>query len=190
VADAPYVLNALFPWGRPTIGVGLADGVGEINVAASFEVYAATSSAARAIPLADDDVVRTRHGVVLLPTIADEHTSVDRFVVPGDATVLDADLRNWATARGLAIEATGSGFDPVLRDLAERSDRATARMTAKYIEYPLDGSVLSGAAWPWRPTFLLAGTLALGVTIGVGAPMVVRILAARRPRLRATSPVG
>lgn len=42
-------------------------------------------------------------------------------------------------------------FDPVLRD-PPRTDRAAARTTAKYTEYP-DGHLrLTGGAWPWRPT--------------------------------------
>jgi len=78
----------------------------------------------------------------------------------------DAGLAAWATDRGLPIErphaarAPGeSSFDPVLRDLAASTDAATARATAKFVEYPLDGSRLPGAPWPWRPTVLLALTL-------------------------------
>lgn len=58
-------------------------------------------------------------------------------------------------------------FDPVLRDLAAHTDRATARTTAKYTEYP-DGHLrLTGGAWPWRPTLLCAATLMVAAGLGL-----------------------
>ncbi|GAA3131718.1 DJ-1/PfpI family protein [Streptosporangium carneum] len=50
--DLPYALNAAFPWFASVVGVGLNPGVGEIDVAAAFEVYAGGSFAARAVALA------------------------------------------------------------------------------------------------------------------------------------------
>jgi len=48
-----------------------------------------------------------------------------------------------SSARGLAAELPHAGrapgefsFDPILRDLASHADRATARTTAKFTEYP------------------------------------------------------
>lgn len=38
-ADLPIGLNALVPWLRPTIGLGLVNGVGETDVASAFQVY-------------------------------------------------------------------------------------------------------------------------------------------------------
>jgi hypothetical protein len=38
--DLVYLLAVVFPWLRPTVGVGLVEGVGELEVAAPFEVYA------------------------------------------------------------------------------------------------------------------------------------------------------
>jgi hypothetical protein len=46
----------------------------------------------------------------------------------------------------------------MLADLASHSDQTTARVAAKSIEYPTDQLELAGAAWPWRPTALLALT--------------------------------
>jgi hypothetical protein len=97
-ADLPYVLNAVFPWRRPTVGVGLTEGIGEIDVAAVFELYSATSSATRTVPVAGSRIVTTRHGVVLLPDLADGDTAaVDRLIVPGvrDETGIDARLGAW-----------------------------------------------------------------------------------------------
>ncbi|MBG0824568.1 DJ-1/PfpI family protein [Planomonospora sp. ID91781] len=175
-ADLPYVLNAAFPWGRPSVGVGLAEGVGEIDVAAAFEVYSGTSFAARTVPVAAGPVVRTRHGVLLLAEPAGPGAApVDRLVVPGARHAGEAGpaLTAWAAGRGLEMvlphrdRAAGeSGFDGVLRDLAARADLATARATAKFTEYPVGHLELAGPAWPWRPTAL--GALALAAAVGGG----------------------
>ena len=50
---------------RPALGVGLAEGVSELDVAAPFEVYA-TSFAARTVPIAATPAVTTRHGLRLI----------------------------------------------------------------------------------------------------------------------------
>jgi hypothetical protein len=39
-SDLAYLLTAVFPWSRPTVGIGLLQGVGEIGVASVFEIYA------------------------------------------------------------------------------------------------------------------------------------------------------
>jgi len=181
-ADLPYALNAAFPWGRPTVGIGLVDGVGEIDAAAAFELYAGTSSAATGIALATHSPVLTAHGLVLMPAVAADQ-AVDRFVVPGvvDADRIDGGLTAWARTRGLAVDLphadlrTGEfSFDPVLRDLARRADRATARTTAKYVEYPAAGLRLDGPAWPWRSTGLALLTLVLAAGAGVLAVLGAR----------------
>ncbi|GIH76483.1 DJ-1/PfpI family protein [Planobispora longispora] len=176
-ADLPYGLNAAFPWGRPSLGVGLAEGVGEIDAAAVFEVYSGTSFAARAIPVAAGRTVRTRHGMILVAEPAGAATApVDRLVVPGARHEDEAgpELVAWAAGRGLPVElphrdrgAGESAFDPVLRDLAARADRATALATAKFTEYPAAHLTFTGPAWPWRPTALLV--LALAVAAGAAA---------------------
>ncbi|WP_143590117.1 DJ-1/PfpI family protein [Thermoactinospora rubra] len=184
--DLAYGLNAAFPWFGPTVGVGLQQGVGEVDVAAAFEVYAGASFAARAVPLASGPVVTTRHGVTLLARPAEGVDRVDRFVVPGAraAAQVDPALTRWAAGRGIPVElphrdqAGGEfSFDPVLRDLAAHADVATARATAKFTEYPSSHLRLSGAAWPWRPTALLVAALALG---GLAPPLIVRLAAVRR----------
>jgi putative intracellular protease/amidase len=43
--DLSYALTMAFPWFRPTVGVGLAEGAGEIDVAAAFDIYAGNSFA-------------------------------------------------------------------------------------------------------------------------------------------------
>ena len=97
-------------------------------------------------------------------------------MVPGVGRIeeVDSHLLGWAAARGLNVELPNVGqaagelsFDAMLGDLASHSDQTTARVTAKSIEYPTDQLELAGAAWPWRPTALLAltATAALGVAL-------------------------
>jgi hypothetical protein len=76
-----------------------------------------------------------------------------------------------------STQAAGEfSFDAMLRDLAGHTDRATARATAKSIEYPAEQLELAGAGWPWRPTALLAPT----VTAVIGVALLPA--AARRNR--------
>ncbi|GAB1640854.1 DJ-1/PfpI family protein [Krasilnikovia sp. MM14-A1259] len=190
VADLPYALNAAFPWLRPSVGIGLVDGVGEVDAAAAFEVYSGTSFAARTVPLAAGRSVTTRHGLLLLTTPADAAAPrVDRLVVPGVERP-DPALARWAADRHLDVtlphtaQAPGEfPFDPVLRDLAAHADRATARATAKFTEYPAQHLVLSGSAWPWRSTLLGAATVAAAAGIGLLPALVIRRVR-RRPAAR------
>ncbi|MFF3632104.1 DJ-1/PfpI family protein [Streptomyces sp. NPDC002164] len=181
--DLPYALNAAFPWLRSTVGIGLVDGVDEIDAAAAFEAYGGVSFSARTVVLGSRGTVTTRHGLVLIaqPTGSSSH-GVDRFVVPGvaDVSAVDTSLRTWAHRNKLAVELPGGGrhdgefgFDPVLRDLARHSDRSTARVTAKFSEYPSSHLTLTGAAWPWRSTLLAVA--AAVVSVGAGfLPTAIR----------------
>jgi hypothetical protein len=154
--------------------VALTGGAGETDLAAAFEVYSGTSFAARLLPVAAERTTRTRHGMLLLaePVAASsgsgELPALDRLLVPGvrAGDEMDARLAGWAHRIGLRPElphrgsgAGRSAFDPVVRELAAWGDRATARATAKFTEYPAAHLRLDGPAWPWRPTALLLATL-------------------------------
>ena len=136
------------------------------------------------MPIATDRIVTTRHGLRLVANPVGEGVpDVDRFLVPGagDPAEVEAGLREWAGARGVDVELPHgdrrpgeSGFDAVLRDLAENADRATARAAAKFTEYP-DGHLrLTGAAWPWRSTALFVVALMAGVATGVFLPLLAK----------------
>ncbi|MGW3952216.1 DJ-1/PfpI family protein [Streptomyces sp. NPDC004752] len=186
VGDLPYALNAAFPWLRPTVGIGLVDGVDEIDAAAAFEGYGGVSFAARTVVLGARDTVTTRHGLVLVTEAADgDSHGVDRFVVPGVASssAVDEPLRAWAHRNGRAVElpdggrrAGEFGFDPVLRDLAEHGDRRTALVTAKFSEYPSSQLTLTGAAWPWRSTLLAASAVLVSVGAGFVPTLIRRLI--------------
>jgi putative intracellular protease/amidase len=185
--DLSYALTMAFPWFRPTVGVGLVEGAGEIDVAAAFDIYAGNSFAARAVPIAAGATITTRHGLQLIAQPAGTGaTGLGRFVVPGprNAGEVDPGLAQWAASRGLGLELPHAGqadgefsFDPLLRDLAAHAGKATARSTAKNIEYPMAHLRLAGSQWPWRPTALFALTIAAAV----GAAFLPA--AARRHRL-------
>jgi putative intracellular protease/amidase len=170
--DLINLLAALAPWRRPALGVGLVEGASELDVAAPFEVYA-TSFTARTVPIAARPTVTTRHGLRLVAAPADATAPrIDRLIVPGVHSLDQAGTRlaGWAAGRGLDIElpqADGEfSFDAMLRDLAACAGRATARVTAKSIEYPIGHLRLAGPAWPWRPTTLLALTGAAAIAAG------------------------
>ncbi len=98
----------MLPWFRPTVGIALRDGVGELDATAAFEVYG-QSAAARTVALATGDTVRTRHGLVLLTTSYSHAPGLSRVVVPGAATQTDIDprLRAWAHDQQLTVEPLG-----------------------------------------------------------------------------------
>ncbi|MFG2040673.1 DJ-1/PfpI family protein [Dactylosporangium sp. NPDC048998] len=202
LSDLPYGLNAAFPWLRPTVGIGLVDGLDEIDVAAAFELYAGTSFAAHTLTLAAHPVVTTRHGVVLLADPTGTTTAkVDRFVVPGlrNLDQVDPGLRQWAGERHLGIDLPHAGraagefsFDPVLRDLARHTDRATAVTTAKFTEYPAAQLRLAGGAWPWRSTLLAVLTLVIATGVALLPAAVTRLMSRLpgRGRRPAAEPVS
>jgi transcriptional regulator GlxA family with amidase domain len=183
--ELAFLLAVGFPWWRPTVGVGLVEGVGELEVAAPFEVYA-SSFAARTVPIATATVT-TRHGLRLVAAPANaDALRIDRLVVAGVGSIeeVDARLLGWAADRGLDVELPNGGqaagafsFDAMLGDLAGHSDQTTARVTAKSIEYPTERLELAGAGWPWRPTALLALTAAAAIGIAL-----VPVAATRRSR--------
>jgi hypothetical protein len=158
------------------VGIGLVTGVGEIDAAAAFDIYAGNSHAARAVSIAAGSTVMTRHGLQLLAQPAGPGAPrVGRLVVPGprNTSELDPGFARWAADRGLDIALPQAGqadgefsFDPLLRDLAAYADKATARSTAKNTEYPTAHLQLAGSPWPWRPTALAALTIAAAIGAG------------------------
>lgn len=47
--DAPVALKAAPPWFRPTVGIELTNGIGEIDAVAPFEVHASSWSRQRSV---------------------------------------------------------------------------------------------------------------------------------------------
>jgi putative intracellular protease/amidase len=190
--DWPVGLNYVMPWLRPTVGIVLRDGVGELDATAAFEVYG-QSAAARTVALARHDTVRTQHGLVLLTTSLADAPDLSRVLVPGANTpgAIDAQLRAWAGNRGVSVEplagrsssdgstSGGGGFSAALQNLADHSDASTTTATAKMIGYPTVDLDLGSHRWPWRPVLLAIAGLALAVLAAL-APVAL----ARRRRRR------
>lgn len=184
-SDIPVGLNALIPWFRPAIGVGLSNGVGEIDVASAFEVFN-MSFAARAVPLGATDTVTTRHGLVLLTVPVLQAPAVDRIIAPGAARDQDVDpqMRDWAASRHVPVDALGGaggalGFDGALEYLARHTDRATALSAAKMIDYPTAHLDLPPGGPSIRVPVLLAVGLLLAILTGF---LLVSPLRRRRGR--------
>jgi hypothetical protein len=130
--DLAYLLAVVFPWLRPTVGVGLVDGVGELGVTAPFEVYA-SSFAARTVAIAAEATVTTRHGLRLVATPANAGgLRIDRLVLPGVGRTeeVDSQLLGWAGAGWpwrptalLALTATAALGVALLPAAATRRNR-------------------------------------------------------------------
>jgi hypothetical protein len=187
------------PCFRPTVGVALLDGVGELDATAAFEVYG-QSAAARTVAIASGDTIRTRHGLVLLTTAISDAPALSWVVAPGaaDLVAVDPQLRRWAGTRHLTIEplagravlgagrgSGGGGFTAALQNLAAHTDAATARTTAKMIGYPTTDLNLPSGHRSWRTVLLGIASLALAVLIGQALARL-----AQRRRRRSATPDG
>ncbi len=177
VGDLPVGLNALIPWGRPTLGIALADGVGEIDLASSFEVFD-VSYAARPIALSSSGTVLTTHGMVLHTSTPGDRPTPNRLAVPGAGGTADLDpiLRVWASRNDIPVDAIhgpgGSpGFDGALEYLAAHAGTATAVSAAKMIDYPIARLRLDGRAGLRIPLLLGLG-LALAVLAASMPPLI------------------
>ena len=161
------------PWFRPTVGIALTDGVGELDATAAFEVYT-QSAAGRAVPVADGNTVRTEHGLTLLTTSTGNAPSLSWLVVPGTQNI-DPAMRRWAESRDLDVEplravgasdgsqgghgiAGGGGFAAALENLADHVGGTTERSTAKMIGYPTRVVDLDGGHTALRTGLLAAGS--------------------------------
>ena len=186
--DWPVGLNYVMPWFRPTVGIALRDGVGELDATAAFEVYS-QSAAAGTVSLAAGDTVRTRHGLVLLTTSYAQAPRLSRVVVPGahTLTAVDPRLRTWASDHRITLEPLASrgepgegGFAAALENLARHTNAATTSATAKMIGYPTTGLDLGDRHQFPRTVLLTIAALVLAVLVGLAPGWVLR----RRRRLR------
>jgi putative intracellular protease/amidase len=183
-ADVVAVLSAGYRWDRPTMGVLLTDGVGEIELASAFRPYTELSYLAHPLAVTPGGrPIRSRHGLTFVPRadLTSAAPELDRLLVPG------ADAALHAAADGLSLperltpvylhQQPGFAFDGALRDIARARDVATARWVAKTLQYPTTNPTLSGSAWPWtltlRPILIAAGA-------AIAAALGLRLLRRRR----------
>ncbi len=190
-ADTVALLNVAYR--EPSqLGVVLTEGVGEIELASVFRPYTELSYVARPHTITlDGSPIRSRHGLTFVPrsTLGPVADRLDRLIVPGADAARQADPAVASAAEDAGLEATYMHrddlfpFDPVLQDIAETKDVATATWVAKTLEYPVQAE-LSGSAWPWMSTAKLALVGLTGAAVAfVAGFAVVRLLRAR-PGLR------
>src|SRR6266508_3130601 len=176
-ADVVALLSAAYRWDRPSTGILLTDGVGEIELASAFRPYTELSYLARPVAVtADGRPIRSRHGLTFVPRaeLTAAAPGFDRLLVPG------ADAARRAAADGLSLperltpvylhQQPGFAFDGALRDIARTRDVATARWVAKTLQYPTTDPRLSGSAWPWTLTLRpipIAGAAAIAAAVGI-----------------------
>jgi putative intracellular protease/amidase len=174
--DVVSLLSAGYRWDRPTMGVLLTGGVGEIELASAFRPYTELSYLVRPLAVTTDGrPIRSRHGLTFAPRaiLATAAPRLDRLVVPG------ADAARRAAAGGLALperltpvylhQQPGFGFDGALSDIARTWDVATARWVAKTLQYPTTNPPLAGPAWPWGLTLraVLLAAAAVAAVLGI-----------------------
>ena len=115
LGDLPALVSSAVPWGPPTVGIVLADGVSEVDVAAEFEVPT-VSGTVDAVAVTDDGWITTRHGMVLAGAAPTNAPRLHTRVVPSTTDV------------------PGHGFEAALRRLScsrlGRSSRPVSRQDA------------------------------------------------------------
>jgi putative intracellular protease/amidase len=170
-ADYPYGLHATLPWFQPTYGLGLTEGVDEIDVAAAAELYGGVAFTAHVIPVARQPIVTTAHGLRLLATPVGAAPALDRLVVPGvqETTLAAGGASSFLPQAG--ARPGDSAFDPVLRDIAAADGRAVATTAAKYLEYPVP-ALPDRTGRPWRIIGLVAGLVVLALA-GAAVPLLL-----------------
>ncbi len=179
--DAGVGLNAVLPWFRPTLAVGLTDGVGEIDTAALSDVYS-YASAARLVPVSSGSSITTAHGVVILTTPAASFPhGASRLVLPGAkaATEMAPALRSLAARQQLPVaplnQGDTSGFDAALTDLASNFSTAISRSTAKMLDYPVSPTTQYSTSPALRAPILFGLAFILAAAAGM-IPTLIRVL--------------
>ncbi|SEF37865.1 DJ-1/PfpI family protein [Amycolatopsis pretoriensis] len=174
--DAAAIVNAAFRWNPDEIGVLLANGVGEIELASVFDTEGQSLSSRTLAVSTDGAPIRSRHGLTFLPRAALAGADLDRLIVPGATRGVTG-----GPEPEYVHDRPGFAYDTAVSALARRTDVATARWTAKVLELPTDGVGFEGRAWPWLPTAVPIALILLGAAAIVVARRVRAPRAARRP---------
>ncbi|MCC7360608.1 MAG: DJ-1/PfpI family protein [Anaerolineales bacterium] len=174
------LINILFHPVHPVVGVLLYDGVGELELAAAYDTYAATYTTKLVGVSPTRRLITTQHGLQVVPRsgFADVQ-ALERLIVPGSRAhqLAAAELNAWSASSSAApvfyLHANTPAefaFDAPLRDLAQRENIPTAVLNAKRLEYRAGTLQTEGARWPvWltiRPLLAGLGGLALALVLG------------------------
>ncbi|SFW81272.1 hypothetical protein [Amycolatopsis australiensis] len=154
--DAAAIVNAAFRWNPDEIGVLLADGAGEIELASIFDTQGQSLSSRTLSLSAGRGPVRSRHGLTFPPRASlAAAPDLARLLVPGAARGVTPPPGG--PAPEYVHDRPGFPYDSAVSALSRRTGVATARWTAKVLELPPpppppDGVRFEGRAWLWLPT--------------------------------------
>ena len=163
------VLNLMYRWDRPTLGVALLDGVDDLTLAALYDTSPAMLAGRLVSVVPQGSVITTRYGLQLVARRTPEQWATSNPLLIPDAGVGSA-LPAWAARynRRAALPSDGSfPFSRALVDLARRTDRPTARLAAKRLEIRSLDDPLPGRRWWDSPVVLrplMLGLLSLTLT--------------------------
>lgn len=182
--DAILYANAAWRLLRPTIGVAMHDGVGELDLSNVFDAHSHLMTA-RVQTVAEQAIVVTRHGLTIYPSMeltSMEGGTFDRLIVPG----VDADKHagSLVAAIGKAApkvrpeyvhvaHAERFGLEPVIEDLARTADVPTARFALKRMEFRSTALRFEGSPLPVLP-------IAVFIMLAAAGPAVVMLARGRR----------
>lgn len=166
--DAPLILNTVFPWGRPSVGVELRDGVGEIDVASILAVYT-YSQAATAAAYSRTGSITTQHGIEI--RTATSVSSSEVSVVAGQ----------------LGAPGSEQGLDAAFELLSRSAGSSVVRSASKMLEYPIYRVTPEVAPWDKQVRAPLLVILSLAVAVGVGLLPLSVSRWVRRARTSATA---
>jgi transcriptional regulator GlxA family with amidase domain len=171
LADAILYANAAFHLNRPTVGLALYPGVGEIDLSNVFDAHAHLMTATVVAVAADTGVVTTEHGLTVFPGASG--VDLDRLIIPGTegrskAAAITTAIRKAKADMPLsyvhAEEPGRFGLEPVIEDLARSSDALTAQFALRRMEYR-SGEVAFGNGRPWTVFVTMLALSAIGLIV-------------------------
>jgi putative intracellular protease/amidase len=113
-----FLRNWLSFWRWETFGVPVDEGVDEIALALTVDVYSRTALSTVVTLGNSGDAVRSRHGLIIRPNASRQAVAVDHMLPPPPS------------------DAPAQTLDRELADIASRFDRPTAEIVALVVEYP------------------------------------------------------
>lgn len=184
-----YVLNNAFQWNKTTAGVLLYEGVEEMAIASSFDIYYDTGTTRVLSVAASEKPLMTKHGLWVIPrhSIASA-PKVDKMLVPGTKarSLATKEAKSWSERKDAAelqyVHDDGSNrflFEAQLEDLAKQEDVLTAKHAVKRLEFRAQDIELTGKPFPVETYGALALTLAVAALLAYAVDR--RFLRKRKP---------
>ena len=182
--DAVLYANAAWRPIRPTIGVAMHAGIGELDLSNVFDAHGHTLTA-RVETVAEQTPLVTQHGLTIYPSVQStsiEEGTFDRLIVPG----VDAEQRGRSLVASIvkaapalrpeyvhAADSTRFGLEPVIEDLSRTADVPTARFALNRMEFRSTSVRFEGSRLPVWP-------IAIFITLAAAGPALVLFVRNRR----------